>query len=89
MSSTNRDDEQEVGVDWQGMERCPPGGTIEMLLDLDEGTLTVYRNNRRLGVMKSGPSGSYCWHTTVSAGNAVAIKRGTYPSNWLWDRTVH
>jgi len=42
-------------VDWDGME----GSSIDdcefgMLLDLDAGTLTVYKDGRRLGVMKDG-----------------------------------
>ncbi|EJK70528.1 hypothetical protein THAOC_08102, partial [Thalassiosira oceanica] len=40
--------------DWEGNERSTTGDTIGMLLeDLDEGTLTVYKNNRRLGVMEN------------------------------------
>ena len=34
-------------------------GTIGLLLDLEESTLTVYKNGKRLGVMKSGLSGEY------------------------------
>ena len=64
--------------DWEGRERCYEGDTVGMLLNLDEGTLTVYKNNRRLGVMKDGLSGPYCWHASVS-GTSVAINRGTPP----------
>ncbi|EJK77230.1 hypothetical protein THAOC_00952 [Thalassiosira oceanica] len=60
--------------DWEGREDCCSGNTIGMLLNLDEGTLTVYKNNRRLGVMKDGLSGSYCWHATVREESVVAIK---------------
>ncbi|EJK44539.1 hypothetical protein THAOC_36911, partial [Thalassiosira oceanica] len=45
---------------WEGMEDCRTGDTVGMLLNLDEGTLSVYKNNRRLGVMKDGLSGPYC-----------------------------
>ncbi|EJK49548.1 hypothetical protein THAOC_31564, partial [Thalassiosira oceanica] len=61
MSWTNWDDELTGGVEWDGMESCQSGDTVGMLLNLDEGTLTVYKNNRRLGVMKDGLSGPYCW----------------------------
>ena len=53
---------------------CDDGDTIGMLLNLDEGTLTVYKNNRRLGVLKDGLSGSYCWCATVWEGDTVAVK---------------
>ena len=51
------------------------GGTIGLLLDLDEGTLTVYKNGRRLGVMKDGLSGEYCWYTSIYSSG----ERGTLP----------
>ena len=38
-----------------------------MLLDLDQGSMTVYKNDERLGVMATGLSGDYCW--AVSMGN--------------------
>jgi len=34
---------------------------IEMVLNLDEGTLDVYKNDRRLGTLRSGLVGEYCW----------------------------
>jgi hypothetical protein len=37
------------------------GDRIGMLLDLDQGTMTVYKNDERLGVMATGLSGEYCW----------------------------
>ena len=58
------------------MEDCNTGDVIGMLLlNLEEGTLTVYKNNRRLGVMKDGLSGLYCWYTSVWGGTAVTLKR--------------
>ena len=69
----------EHGVTWEGRESCESGDTIGMLLNLDEGSLTVYKSNRRLGVMKDGLSGSYCWHVGVWGGSAVTIKRGEPP----------
>ncbi|EJK55984.1 hypothetical protein THAOC_24209 [Thalassiosira oceanica] len=69
--------ERELGQSWEGMEACQLGDTVGMLLDLDEGTLSVYRNNRRLGVMKGGLSGAYCWYVDVSPGDAVEIRRVT------------
>ena len=76
--------QQEV-VDWDGAEGCETGDTVGMLLNLNEGTLTVYNNNRRLGVMKDGLSGPYCWCVSLFMKNAaiidtVSIERGTLPN---------
>ena len=53
--------------------------TIGMLLDLDEGTLSVYNNGRKLGVMKRGLAGHYCWALSLQPGSQVTIKRGKVP----------
>ena len=67
-------------AEWDGAESLREDGTIGLLLDLDEGTLTVYKNRRRLGVMKSGLSGEYCWYTSMcDCGDTATIERGTLP----------
>ena len=66
---------------WDGMEgfsRVPPPYNIGMLLDLDEGTLSVYNSGRKFGVMKRGLAGHYCWVVALSE-IQVTIKRGTVP----------
>ncbi|EJK47414.1 hypothetical protein THAOC_33863 [Thalassiosira oceanica] len=82
MRWTNWDD-FEFGVEWEGIESCQSGDTVGMLLNLDEGTLTVYKNNRRLGVMMDGLSGPYCWYVSLyksqAVTGAVSIKRGALP----------
>ena len=65
--------------EWEGMEASRSGDTVGMLLNLDEGTLTVYKSNRCLGVMKDGLSGSYCWCASVIEDDTVAIKRSKHP----------
>ena len=41
------------GVQWSGMEAFEfDDGELGLLLDLDSGTLTAYKDGRRLGVMK-------------------------------------
>ena len=66
---------------WDGMEGLsPPSFTIGMLLDLDEGTLSVYKNERKLGLMKRGLTGHYCWVVALSE-IQVTIKRGTVPTS--------
>ena len=52
--------------DWQGHEGLGgTSGTVGLLLDLDEGTLSVLMNGRRLGVMKDGLGGEYVWFVSV------------------------
>ncbi|EJK72902.1 hypothetical protein THAOC_05522 [Thalassiosira oceanica] len=79
MGWTNWDFELNEGVDLDGIEGCQSGDTVGMLLNLDEGTLTVYMNNSRLGVLKDGLSGPYCWYVNLFKREAVSIKRGTLP----------
>ena len=78
-SWTNWDGEERRWIEWEGMEGCEDGDTVGMLLDLDEGTLTVYKNNRRLGVMKDGLSGAYCWCATMRAA-IITIERCDPPT---------
>ena len=52
---------------------------LGMLLDLDEGTLSVYINGRKLGVMKRGLAGPYCWVVSLYGGAQVTIRRGKIP----------
>ena len=52
--------------DWKGMQSTREvGDRIGMLLDLDQGTMTVYKNDERLGVMATGLSGEYSWAVTI------------------------
>ncbi|KAL7495382.1 hypothetical protein ACHAWT_003808 [Skeletonema menzelii] len=77
------------GIQWSGMEAFEfDDGELGLLLDLDSGTLTAYKNGRRLGIMKDGLSGEYCWTTSIMAhfnpgyfGNeqSIRIKRGKLP----------
>ena len=62
---------------WDGSESMSSGGEIGLLLDLDEGTLSVYKNGRKLGVMKKELAGEYCWVVSVYRETSVTIKRGT------------
>ena len=50
---------------WDGQEIPSSSCKVGMLLDLDEGTLSVYNNGRKLGVMKRGLAGHYCWVVTL------------------------
>ena len=70
-----------AGDGWEGMERISSPCIVGMLLDLDEGTLSVYNNGRKLGVMKRGLAGHYCWVVSLLKGSQVTIKRGTVPAS--------
>ena len=50
--------------------------TLGMLLDLDEGTLSVYQNGRRVGTLKDGLAGEYCWIAGFKSKGDVSIQRG-------------
>lgn len=57
--------------------------TVGLLLDLNEGTLSVYKNGRCLGVKKYGLAGHYCWVvslTNVVYQGAVKIRSAPIPS---------
>ena len=64
---------------WDGSESMSSGDEIGILLDLDEGILSVYKNGRKLGVMKKGLAGPYCWVVSLQRGTRVSIKRGAVP----------
>ena len=42
-------------------------------MDLDEGTLDVYKNDIRLGTMKNGLVGEYCWVITISPDEYASV----------------
>ena len=50
-------------IDWEGKQPArEQGDRIGMLLDLDQGSMTIWKNNVKLGVMVvEGLSGPLCW----------------------------
>ena len=80
ISNWEDSDRDLMGNTWDGMEATASGVELGMLLDLDEGTLSVYKNGRKLGVMKRGLAGPYCWVASLHTGQAT-IKRGTIPTS--------
>ena len=68
--------------DWQGARE--EGDRIGMLLDLDQGTMTVYKNDERLGVMATGLSGEYSWaaglHGLHGRGESARIDSAPLPA---------
>lgn len=77
MSWTSWADEGDgvLGEHWEGMEGCTTGDILGMLLNLNKGTLAIYKNSRRLGVMKDGLSGPYCWYADLANRDTVTIKK--------------
>ena len=60
--------------DWPGMQPATLADTVTMQLDLDAGTMTVWINDQRLGVMASGLTGSYCWAISLAGrGHSATI----------------
>ena len=56
--------------DWKGRQHPVEGDRIGLLLDLDQGTMTVYKNDERLGVMATGLSGKYSWAVSLYGSSA-------------------
>ena len=55
------------------------GAAFALLLDLVEGTLSVYQSDQRLGTLKDGLSGEYCWFATAYPDTTISIERGSDP----------
>ena len=52
---------------WEGRQGASePGERIGMLLELDQGSMTVYKNDEKLGMMVAkGLSGPLCWAVSL------------------------
>jgi hypothetical protein len=51
---------------WQGQQGAKVGDRIGLLLNRVEGSLAVYKNDERLGMMvTTGLSGEYCWAVSL------------------------
>ena len=64
---------------WEGMQRARRGDRIGLLLDCDEGTVTVFRNGTKLGKIDEGLDSEYNWavalHSNASARiDAVSVE---------------
>ena len=77
------------GFFWYDWTRRHPGSRIDgfqrgipigLLLDLNEGTLSIYQRGQKLTTLKDGLSGEYCWCAeTFLADVSVSIERGPAP----------
>jgi hypothetical protein len=59
---------------WDGQEARKDGQVVGLRLDLMAGTLEVFLDGRRLGVMARGLVGPLCWHVELRFGVAICIK---------------
>eukprot|EP01046_Picozoa_sp_COSAG06_P029934 COSAG06_NODE_2813_length_6243_cov_7.236165_8_plen_353_part_00 len=71
------------GTDWEGREPAmEDGDRIGLLLDLDQGTMTVYKNDERLGVMATGLGGEYSWAVAIfTPGSSARIESAPAPAS--------
>ena len=53
--------------------------STSLLLDLDDGTLSLYQNGQRLTTLRDGLSGAYCWYASAWINASFTIKRGLAP----------
>ena len=70
-------------ITWQGMQASKQGDRIGMLLDLDQGSMTVYKGDEKLGVMQTeGPSGPFCWAVELwNEDSSTRIASGPAPAS--------
>ena len=84
------EEDQNAGDDWEGMEPLAQteeplddtvGFKVGLLLDLNSGMLSVFKDGRMLGVMKEGLTGAYCWYFCCQVKACeVTIERGIPPA---------
>ena len=68
---------------WDAREEASFGidEEVGMLLDLEAGTLSIYKEGRRVCMLKDGLSGEYCWAVSLwEDGERVGIERGNIPN---------
>ena len=69
-------------IHWEGMQAArKQGDRIAMLLDLDQGSMPVYKNEVLMGVVQAeGLSVEYCWAILVGVGSSVIESAPAPPS---------
>ena len=67
---------------WEGMQPARQGDRIGMLLDLDQGSMTLWKNNEKLGVMVAeGLSGPLCWAASLGQHRSARIESAPAPAS--------
>jgi hypothetical protein len=68
--------------DWMSMQSATEGDKIGLLLSCDSGSLTVFKNGERLGVMATGLDGEYSWAVSMAGAASIAhIQPDAAPSS--------
>ena len=71
--------------EWEGMQpAAEQGDHIGMLLDLGQGSMTVWKNDEKLGVMQAeGLSGPFCWAVSLvyTRGYSARIESAPAPAS--------
>ena len=61
--------------DWEGRQVAEQGDRIGMLLNLDQGSMTAWKNDVKLGVMQAeGLRGPLCWAVELDKGDSARIE---------------
>ena len=68
---------------WTGMQEAGEGDRIGMLLDLDMGTMTIFKNEECLGLMATGLSGEYCWAVEIPQNGPDSVRIENAPPEAL------
>ena len=64
--------------EWDGMEPAMVFESVTMVLDLDAGTMTVWKMDERLGVMATGLTGEYSWAVNLlGKGDGARVELAT------------
>ena len=67
--------------DWEGQQFARQGDRIGMLLDLDQGSMTVWKNDERLGLMQAeGLRGPLCWGASLALDHSARIESVAVPA---------
>ena len=63
------------------MQGAKPGDRVGMLLDLDQGSMTIWKNGVQLGVMQTeGLSGPLCWAVSLLWSTSARIGSAALPA---------
>ena len=70
-------------TDWEGMQGAEQGDRIGMLLDLDQGSMSICKNGERLGVMQAeGLTGPLCWAVSIiQVDNSARVESAAVPAS--------
>ena len=72
-------DNEKGRSEWQGREGSIGSGTIGLLLDLNKGTLSIFKNDRLIGEMKNGLGGEYVWFVSIITSCTISMSKVELP----------